>query len=123
MAAELTADIAVTFNDVEDSTPSAIGLTINTVGTRYVKARQTIGTSEEALGLGDLAGATLGVFVVKNLSLTNYVEIRSGTGAGNDIVKLLPGECWAWRWGSDVTAPYAIANTNPVLIEFRIHEA
>lgn len=74
---------------------------------------QSIGTSEEALNLGDVSptGATL---IVINRDTTNYVEIKDGTG-GTIIAKLRAngvGVNWCCiPLGSGITAPYAIANT------------
>lgn len=68
-----------------------------------------IGTSEEALKLGEIT--SLGWFLFRNLDETNYVEIRSATGASNDIIKVPPLGGALFHWGTDVTQPYAIANT------------
>src|SRR3989442_1578740 len=123
MANELTATVSVTFNADDDPTPDVDALDITMSGRRVFKGRQSIGfAAEEAIQLGGVSGATLGVMVAKNLDSTNYLEIRSGTGAANDIIKLKPGECWAWRWGSDVTAPFAIANTGACLLSYKIFE-
>ena len=108
MANELIVAMRVWDNANADGlTQGSLG--IDRTGIRYVRHKQLIGITEEVLDLGELA--SLGVFIARNDDPTNYLEIRSGTGAGNDIHKFLPGETWAWRWGSDVTAPFAIANT------------
>lgn len=122
MANELTLSGSITFNDT-DETASVSALNVSMTGTRFIHMRKSIATSEEALDLGELSGATLGWFYAKNLDSTNYLEIRSGTGASNDIIKLKAGEFCLFRWGSDVTAPYAIANTAACLLEYRIYEA
>jgi hypothetical protein len=83
-----------------------------------VHHKQNIGTSEEALDLGGLA--TLGYALFKNLDDTNYCELRSGTGAGNDIIRLDPLGGAMFRFGSDITAPFAIAITAAVQIEYWI---
>jgi hypothetical protein len=122
MANELSVTGSITFNDT-DETASVIALNVNMTGTRFTHFRQSVAMSEEALILGELSGATLGWCYIKNLDSTNYVEVRSGTGSSNDIIKIKAGEFALFRWGSDVTAPYAIANTAAVLIEARIYEA
>jgi hypothetical protein len=82
---------------------------------RPFRNTQNIGTTEEAIDLGDLT--TFGYAVFVNLDPTNYLEIRSATGAGNDIIKLPARDgnnrCSfaIFHFGSDVTAPFAIANT------------
>lgn len=74
---------------------------------------QSIGTSEEALNLGDVSttGATL---IVVNRDTTNFVSIKTGTG-GTIIAKLRAngvGVNWCViPLGSGITAPYAIADT------------
>lgn len=81
--------------------------------------KQSIGTTEEALDLGGLT-APLGWFFGINWDTSNYLEVRSGTGASNDIVRVDPLCPCLFRWGSDVTAPYAIANTAAVQFEYWI---
>lgn len=80
---------------------------------------QAIGTSEEAIELAGVSPAGA-VMWFHNLDATNFIEIRLGTGAGNDMIKLLPGESWPIRAGSDVTAPYAIADTAACDLEYAI---
>jgi hypothetical protein len=96
-------------------------LQANVTGDNFIHHKQLIGTAEEALVLGEVSGG-LGWFLARNLDETNYVEIRSATGASNDIIKLLAGEFALFRWGSDVTAPFAISNTAAVLLEYFIVE-
>lgn len=91
------------------------GLAITVSGSRFIHHRQQIGTTEEALDLGDLA--TGGYFVGVNRDTTNFVEIRSGTGA-TDLVRLNAGEACAFRMSGDASAPFAIANTAAVELEF-----
>jgi hypothetical protein len=80
---------------------------------------QSVATTEAALNLAGLTAAGA-LFIGKNLDETNYLEIRTGTGASNDAVKLLAGEACCFRFGSDITAPYVIANTAACLLEYRI---
>lgn len=85
---------------------------------KYTSSIVSVGfAAEEAIPLGEVS--SLGWFAAKNLDTTNYVEIRHATGASNDIVKLLPnnGGCM-FHWGSDVTAPYWIADTAAVRVQF-----
>ena len=89
-------------------------------GGRYTKNNQSIGTTEEAIQLGEVG--TLGYAIFINRDETNYLEIRSASGAGNDIIKLKAGELAMFRFGSDVTAPYAIANTSACVLEYLIIE-
>lgn len=60
-------------------------------GTDNIGNVQNIGTTTEALVLGDVT--TIGYLFVKNLDATNYVEFDLNTPvAGTAFAKLLPGE-------------------------------
>ncbi len=84
------------------------------------KIHQTVGTTEEALRLGESGGAATMFIENTEPSTGNFVEIRlPGTGAGNDSVKVYPGQVEKIELGSDATAPFAIADTAPV--DLRIH--
>ena len=64
---------------------------------------------------------SLGWAMFKNLDPTNYLEIRMATGASNDHIRIPPGKTAGPFWfGSDVTAPYAIANTAVCMLEYLI---
>jgi len=68
---------------------------------------QNIGTTEEALALGDVA--TPGFAVFQNLDGTNFVEVGSYVaGTFYPFLKLKPGEMQMVRIG--VAAPYAKAD-------------
>jgi len=79
----------------------------------------SIGTSEEALDLGDCG--TGGWFMAKNLDDTNFVSIRQGTGA-SDLIRLRAGEVCLFRLDADATAPYIIADTASVDVEYLLLE-
>ena len=117
MANELTLAASLSYADAEDADEIlAIAEKFANVSTKkYVKFKQAIGTSEEAIGLGEVTSLGWAFFI--NRDATNYLEIRSGTGASNDIIKLLAGEFAMFRFGSDVTAPFAIANTAACQLE------
>ena len=66
--------------------------------------------------------SSLGWASFKNTDPTNYVDILTGVG-GVDIVRMYPGEPAQFRFGSGITAPAALANTSPVLLEYLILEA
>jgi hypothetical protein len=95
------------------------GLRFDLSGTEFVHSIQSIGTSEEAIALGDVA--TPGWFFCVNLDDTNYVELRPGSGAA-DFARLNPGEFCVLRLAADVTL-YAIANTAAVRVEYLLAEA
>jgi hypothetical protein len=94
-------------------------LLIDVAGTHVTHLRQEIGTSEEAIVLGD-AGVG-GWFLAINRDDTNFVEIRSGTGATN-LVQVLAEEFCLFRISPDATAPYAIADTAACELEYWLIE-
>jgi hypothetical protein len=84
------------------------GLQFTVSGTDCIgPVTQTIGTSAEALDIGDIT--TPGYVAIKNLDATNYVTIRMGS-TGADVVKLKAGEFAMFRLAS--TNPFALANTS-----------
>lgn len=116
---KITARIEFAKGNVDTIIRKVERLGIDVTGSRYFAHTQQIGTSEEALQKGELA--SLGYAWFKNLDATNFVSIRAATGAGNAI-KLNPGECAVFRFGSGATAPYAIADTAAVYLEYLIVE-
>lgn len=119
MADELTLSIRATLSksgsEITFPPASAQALTIDVSGSRWLHNRQEIGTSEEALELGDIS--TGGYLIAINRDATNYLELRSGTG-GTDLVRINAGEIACFRVSSDATAPYAIANTSACVLEY-----
>lgn len=115
MANELVLNLRAVFTKSGESITfpdtNAQEIEITVSGTRYLVNRQSVGTSEEALELGDLS--TGGYLIGVNRDATNYMEIRSGTGA-TDLVKLKAGEVCCFRVSGDAAAPYVIANTAAV---------
>jgi len=88
-------------------------------GTKYVRGVQNIGTSPEALGMGEVAAP--GWFFFLNLDATNYVEILTGV-AGSAFLKLKPKEFAMGRLPASVTAPAAQANSAAVNLEYLVIE-
>jgi hypothetical protein len=121
MANELTISTSMTFSKGgATQSMSKNGLQVTVSGTKYVKGSQSIATTETAIKLGDLA--SLGFCMIRNTDATNFVSIRAGTGTGN-FLKILPGETQGpFRFGSGATAPYAIADTAAVILEYMIVE-
>jgi hypothetical protein len=80
---------------------------------------QAIGTTYEALSLGDVA-TDGGAFFARNLDPTNFVEIGREIGAAFEgFVKLLPGE-WCYLSGVSDKDLFARANTASVNLLFGI---
>lgn len=88
-------------------------------GDKYLRHVQEIGTSEEAITLGDIS--TGGLVWVHNKDTANYISIRPGTGE-NNMIKVNAGE-WAGPFRFASAAPFAIADTAAVDVEFIMLEA
>jgi hypothetical protein len=119
MANELTMTVSVAFakGNVASIARQAVGKTITVAGTKYQASVQTIGTTQEAIVMGDVTSP--GYIWVKNLDATNYVTIRPATG-GTDTIKLKAGEIALFRLVG--AAPFAIANTAAVAIEYIVFD-
>ena len=99
---------------------TAATITPDVSGAQIADFVQNIGTSEEAVNIGDVAAG--GYWFVQNLDGTNYVELRSGTGA-TDFIRLNAGEFALFRCSGDATAPYAIADSAACNVRFVIFDA
>jgi len=94
-------------------------LKIDSTGKQVVHHVQEIGTSEEALDVGDIG--TLGWIIFYNQDITNYVELRPGTGVA-DFLRIEKREfSGPMRLAQDATL-YAIANTAAVKLEYLLIE-
>lgn len=114
MANELTISASLKFEKNGALVDGAFGgIQVTVSGDNAMKNVQNVGTSEEALLLGDVVAG--GYWLFKNLDATNYVEIRQGTGIA-DLVRLNAGDIALFRFASDATAPFVIANTAACLL-------
>jgi hypothetical protein len=121
MADEIKCRVSVTVSKtgVPDVQKSPTQFNITMTGTDLILATQTIGTSAEAINLGDVG--TPGVALFHNLSATNYVEIGHDVSAAFESdIKLKAGEWALVRLAQ--AAPQARANTAPVNLEYLIIE-
>ena len=90
-------------------------ITPTVAGTQYMDNVQLVGTSEEAVLVGDVAPG--GYWFVQNMDSTNFVQLRQATGA-TAFCKLLAGEWACFRASVDMTAPFAIADTASCNVRF-----
>lgn len=74
---------------------------------------QIVGTSAEALNLGDVS--SVGPMVLINLDATNYVEFGIDSSGFVPIGRIEPGEAAMYQPSSGTT-PYVRANTGNVTI-------
>lgn len=119
MANELTISASLKF--VKGNTNVSFaksGVRLDVTGKNYTSKSQTIGTTEEAISLGDVA--TPGYILIYNQDTTNFVSVRSGTGAAN-LIKIPPGGIALFN--CQASAPFAIADTAAVDIEYLLIEA
>lgn len=118
MANELTVSCSGRFSKSgREISKSYSGIQIDVSGDKVTQLIQEIGTSEEALDIGDVG--TAGYLLLKNLDDTNYVTIRPGAGE-TDLVKLKAGEVAMFRLALD--GPYAIADTAACDVELTLIE-
>lgn len=119
MASEITVKAALSAGKGSTSVALSIGPTQFTLtGTKMLKNRQSIGTTEEALEMGEIASG--GWFLCVNRDATNYVQIQAGSGA-LAMVRLKAGEFCLLRFDSGAT-PYLKANTAACEVEYVLLE-
>lgn len=118
MSDEITINAFLSFtNGVRSDEFGETGLTFDMSGTDYVRKTQSVGTSEEALNIGEIT--TPGYILIRNRDATNFVSLRAATGGAN-CVKIKAGEIALFRLAS--TAPFVIADTSSVEIEYLLIE-
>ncbi len=118
MADELVLNCSLSFLKGSTEIEISRGLKVTVSGNSGIQHRQTVGTAEEALVLGEV---TVGGFLLMvNRDATNYVKVRSGSGLA-DLVRLKPGEPALFRVDSGAT-PYVIADTAPCDVEYVLIE-
>jgi hypothetical protein len=119
MANELTVNFSLAFVKGESrvSIPSR-QMQVDVSGTPKISNTQTIGTSHEAMVLGDVS--SLGAMWCLNTDATNYVEIGVDVGGTfYSVIRLAPGD-WGFIPRVGTSAPYARANTSSVGLEYFI---
>lgn len=120
MANEISLSGSMTFQkgNVSASMGKA-GVRADVAGLRYAEYVQEIGTSAEALELGDVG--TPGYVMIENLDATNFVSLRP-TSSAADMIRIRAGE-FAGPFQLAAAAPFAIANTAAVRIRCLVIEA
>jgi len=116
MADEATIFASVRF--VKGSTVVELGadnLQVDVSGNQFAWQRQSVGTSEEAIDIGEVS--TGGYFCAINRDPTNFVSIRQATG-GTDFIRLNAGEVCCFRIHASSVAPFWIADTAVCQVEF-----
>ena len=116
MANEITITLQTLLNNGGLSDNHSSGsIAVDQASAKMLRNVQTIGTTEEALVLGDIT--TPGYCVFVNLDSTNFVEIGV---SGSMFLKLKPGEQDVCRLTT--TAPFAKADTAAVELFYIMYE-
>lgn len=118
MANELT--LSASFRYVKNGITQTRSLSdsVTVTGNEFAHNVQAIGTTAEAISVGDVGTAGYCVFV--NTDSTNFVEIgRDDTGTFRAVVKLKPGEFSIFRAG---VALYGKADTASCNVECWVFE-
>lgn len=119
MANEITLRAELSFSKSGSAASRESGtLTFDMSGADFARLTQTIGTSEEALNIGDVT--TCGYLWIKNKDATNFVELRPAS-SGDDMIKLGPGQVALFPLTT--STPYAIADTAACIVEYLLLEA
>lgn len=119
MAEEIRINLTLQYEDSEGTSESmqVNDYLADLTSFTYTKAKQSIGTSEEAIVLGGVTAPRW--FMAINRDDTNYVELKVAT-SGAIFARLYPGACCLVPLGSGAQTPCAIANTAAVLLEYWI---
>lgn len=126
MAAEITLTASLEgdnsiFDRVLNLSGQRFDFTAALASQKYQQGFQNVGTSEEAINLGDVS--TLGWALFINRDTTNFISLKTATG-GTVFAKLPPkGGCALFHFGSGVTAPWAVADTAACNMEYLIFTA
>lgn len=118
MADELSVSASMTYEYADTSIPFELpaALEFDVSVQLHQLGVQNIATSESALDLGSVT--TLGYILIVNRSTQYYVELRTGTG-GTKFATLDANNGFAFfKFGSGVTAPYAIATGGTCRVEY-----
>lgn len=116
MASEATVTVALQF--VKGTIPVQVlasgAVSRDVAGASYIRNVQTVGTSEEALVVGD-TGSAGSLVVMHNLDSTNYIDVKPATGVAA-CIKLLAGDWALFRFSG--AAPFVQANTASCNLEY-----
>jgi hypothetical protein len=114
MANEITLNVRLDYasGSIRDGIIGADALSVDLATQVLLHNTQIVGTSEEALLLGDVtAGHWL---IAVNRSASGTISIRAATGETN-LVDLDPGEPACFRLAAAATAPFVIASVEATL--------
>jgi|GEM_PF-1974645 hypothetical protein len=121
MANEMTHGVSLIFAKGGSTVDEAFGSIVSDVsGNSVTHLVQTVGfAADEALVMGDVS--TPGMIMIRNLDSANAVHIRQADDAANCIV-VKAGDVQLFRFSETTTAPFVIAITAAVQIEYWLFE-
>jgi hypothetical protein len=90
--------------------------TIDVAASPQVGGVQTIGTSWEAIIMGEVTSP--GYFAYKNLDTTNYIEFSADSGGANPLIKAKATDFGCFRLTG--TTLYARANTAACKLKYNL---
>lgn len=117
MAGEITDGFSIAYDDgLQNASLALANRLLTSAGKRVTKLIQNVGTSQEALQMGEITAP--GAFALVNLDPTNFIDVKVATSGaifarlkpdtlGNGTGGWVAGDCL----GSGAQAPFAIADT------------
>jgi hypothetical protein len=124
MADEFTVSTLLRINKgFQQDTKSVTNLKVTQVGDGSAGGVQNVGTSAEAIDVGDVS--TLGLAWFRNLDATNFVQVGQDVGGGGfeEFFKLLAGETALMRLDLAATGVLqAKADTAAIELQYIIYE-
>lgn len=118
----ISGSLAIAKGSLASESLAVSGLKATLVGKQIVKATQTIPTTAGGTAINIGALGSVGWAFIKNLDITNYVEILNAV-SGTPSINIPPGlSAGPFKFATGVTAPAALAHTASVDIEFEIAE-
>lgn len=129
MANEVTSSVSIAYDDgFQNGSLGVVSRLLTSAGQRFTKLIQNVGTSEEAVNLGELSA--VGAYILVNLDPDNFVTVRCSSG-GVVRDKLKPdaledgtgGWCAGDCMGGGSQAPTVQADTASCRVAILVVEA
>lgn len=122
MANEILLRVAISFAKGGSAGAADSGeLILTMAGTKFLDTRQNVGTSEEALLLGECTAPNTHYWI-RNLDTANPVDLKPAAG-GTVTTRIPAGRVAYGQFGPSVTAPVVIAITAQVDIHVFLVQA
>lgn len=122
MANDLIGSAGLYYGDEEGSKIDMLlaNLVLSSTVKKFVRAKQSIQTgTEEPIKIGELTSLGWAMFI--NRSTTGTIHLKRAVGVAA-FASLKPGEFAVFRFYSDITAPYAVAEDAVSNLDFLIFE-